>query len=117
MKHRKKTKKLKRTYEERKKLLRDLCSAIIKNRQIVTFTARGKWFKPEFERLITLVKRSENEVEAFRKVRPYLSEADAKSLVRDIAPNYTERNGGYLQIFSIKEPFSVHQKSLIKLVD
>lgn len=118
MRHRKKTKKLKRTNEERRKLFVDLSNALIERKQIVTFTTRGKWFRPKFERLITLCKRAgDNQVQMFRHVRPYLSEKNARMLIEDIVPLMKDRDGGYTRILGIYEDFNTHDKSVISIVE
>lgn len=117
MRHLKKTKKLKRTIEERRKLFVDLSRGLIKSGTITTFTTRAKWFAPQFERLITNIKKSgEDEVLALRKMRRYFSEEDSKKIVTEIAPMMKNRNGGYTRIFQVKSNFSTLDKSIVTLV-
>jgi len=117
MRHKKNTKKFKRTEEERKRLWIDLTSALIKEGQITTFNTRAKWFTPKFERLVTLCKRAgNNEVSALRAVRPYLKEDLAKKLYRDITPKLKDRNGGYTRILKIGKDFESHDKSIVSIV-
>lgn len=117
MNHKKNTKQFKRTTEERKRLWIDLSSALILNGQIMTFTARAKWFSPKFQRLVTLVKKSGDDVQlAYRKVRPFLSEKVARKLIEEVVPKLKERNGGYVSILKYNEPFSEHQKSIVTIV-
>ena len=116
MRHLKKTKKLKRTNEERRKLFVDLSRALIKNGKITTFTARAKWFAPQFERLITLIKKAgDDQVLAMRRMRKYFSEADSKKIVTEIAPKFKDRNGGYTRILKLDQDFSTHDKSIVAL--
>jgi large subunit ribosomal protein L17 len=118
MRHLKKTKKLKRTEEERRKLFVDLSTAVIESGQIVTFTTRAKWFRPKFERLITHVKKAGQDKNlAFRRVRPYLKESTARKLVEQIAPKYEQRDGGYLRILHFQERFSTLDKVVVSLVE
>jgi large subunit ribosomal protein L17 len=118
MRHKKNTKQLKRTTEERKRLWIDLSRGLIKSGKVVTFSTRAKWFRPKFERLITLIKHAgEDEVLAMRRVRPYFSEEDSKKLVREIAPKYKERNGGYTRLLKLSSDFSTHDKSIVMLID
>lgn len=118
MRHKKSTKQFKRTTEERKRLWIDLSRGLIKSGKVVTFTARAKWFAPKFERLITLIKNAgEDEVLAFRRVRPFFSEEVSKKLVREIAPKYKERNGGYTRLYKVSSDFSTHDKSIVMLTD
>jgi len=117
MRHLKKTKKFKRTPEERKRLWIDLSSALIKYGQITTFTARAKWFSPKFERLVTLVKRAKGDKKlAYTKVRPFLLEDVARTLVEDIVPKLENREGGYTRILKYNKPFSMHDRSIVSIV-
>jgi large subunit ribosomal protein L17 len=116
MRHQKKSQKFHRTEEERRRLWIDLSTALIKYGQITTFSTRAKWFRSKFERLITLVKRSEGDVQlAYRKVRPFLKEDEARKLIEEIAPQYLDRTGGYTQVFQLSATFTDHQKSLVRL--
>lgn len=118
MRHKKNTKKFKRTEEERKRLWKDLSAALIINGQITTFTARAKWFRPKVERLVTLVKRANGDKKlAYTKVRPFLSESVARKLIEEVAPKYTNRNGGYTRLLKLDAPFSEHDKSLVAFVE
>lgn len=118
MRHKKNTKKFKRTEEQRKRLWQDLSSALILHGQIVTFSARAKWFRPKFERLVTLVKRSGDDTKlAFSKVRPYLSEKVARELIEKVAPKLLNRDGGYTRIIKLDAPFSEHDKSVVSIVE
>ncbi len=118
MRHQKRTKKFKRTEEERKRLKIDLTKALIKHGQITTFTARGKWFRPFFERLVTYCKRSgDNTQLAYRYLRPYLDEDTARILIEKIVPKLKNRNGGYTQQYKLMDYFSTHQKSVIRITD
>jgi large subunit ribosomal protein L17 len=120
MRHKKNTKKFKRTEEERRKLLRDLSAGLIKSGQITTFTARAKYFRPFFERLVTLCKRALAKGDtqlAFRRMRVYFDEPTARIMVEKIAPKMQNRNGGYTRQFKLSIPFSTHDKSVVKITD
>lgn len=118
MRHQQNTKKFKRTEEERKRLWKDLVTALIKNETILTFTARAKWFRPKFDRLVTLVKSANGDTKAaFNKVRPFLPESVARKLIEDIVPRFEGRTGGYTSIVKVFQEFSQHDKSIVKLVD
>ena len=118
MRHLKNTKKFKRTPEERKRLWIELSRGLIENKQIVTFTARAKWFRPKFERLVTLVKRAgDDEVLALRRVRPHLPEEVAKKFVREIVPALKDRQGGYTRLYKVDQDFSTHDKSVVLITE
>ncbi len=114
MRHQKNTKKFKRTPEERKRLWIDLSRGLIENGKIVTFTARAKWFRPKFERLVTLVKKAgDDKVLALRRVRPYFPEVVAKKLVEEVVPKLKDRSGGYTRQYKIDKDFNTHDKSVV----
>jgi len=107
-----------RSEEDRKKLWIDLSTGLIKSGKIVTFTTRAKWFRPKFERLVTLCKRAGSNTQlAFRKVRPFLKEDVARKLIEEITPKYTERNGGYTAQYKLGIDFSDKDQSVVMLVD
>jgi ribosomal protein L17 len=115
MRHQQNTKKFKRTPQERRRLKIDLSKGLIKTGKITTFTARGKWFRPFFERLVTYVKRSEGNANlAFSKLRPYLDEKTARKLIEEIAPKLTQA-GGYTSQIKVFAPFNEHDKSVISI--
>ena len=120
MRHKKHLKKFHRTEEERKRLWIDLCTALILNKKIETFTVRGKWFRARFDRLVTLCKRANGDTKlAFSSVRPYLSEKVARELIENIVPKMLERNGGYTSQLKLFKPFqtSGFSRSYIRIVD
>jgi large subunit ribosomal protein L17 len=118
MRHQKKSQKFHRTEEERKRLWIDLSSALIKNGQITTFSTRAKWFRSRFERLVTLVKRAGDDIQlAYRKVRQFLHEEDARKLVEEIVPKMKDRTGGYTQVYKLSNPFSDKDMSLVRITE
>jgi len=118
MRHQKNTKKFKRTEEERRRLKRDLASALIKNGEIITFTARAKWFRPFFERTVTLVKRAGGDTQlAYRRLRRYFDEATSRKMIEKVVPKLQNRNGGYTQQYKLQSYFSSHDKSIVKITD
>ena len=118
MRHLKNTKKFKRTEEERRRLWIDLSSALIKSGKITTFTARAKWFRPKFERMVTWVKRAgEDKQLAYRRLRPFLSETDSKKLIEEITPKFLTRPGGYTVQLKLAEDFGTQDKSVVMLAE
>ncbi len=118
MRHLKKTKKFKRTTEERKRLKIDLCSALIKEKKITTFETRAKWFRSHMERLITLVKRANGDKKlAFTKVRPLLSEEVARILIEEVVPKMEGRNGGYTTIYKLQNDFGGENRCLVTFTE
>ncbi len=118
MRHKKNTKKFKRTEEERKRLWIDLSKGLInsKDGKIETFTARAKWFRPKFERLVTLVKRAgEDKNLAFRRMRQYLPEKESRKMIEEIVPKLESRAGGYTKQFQINYEFDTQHKSIVMI--
>jgi large subunit ribosomal protein L17 len=96
MRHLKNTKKLKRTEEERSRLKKDLIAALVRSQRIRTTTVKAKWFRPFFERLVTLCKRAGLDVQLqYKRLRPYLNEDDSRVFVEKLMPKFACRNGGY----------------------
>lgn len=118
MRHLKSTKKFKRTEEERRRLWIDLSSGLIKSGKIETFTARAKWFAPKFERLVTHVKKAgDDKALAFRRLRSYLSEADSRKLIDEIAPKFANRKGGYVRILKLDKDFDTKDRSIVLITE
>ncbi|MBM6615076.1 50S ribosomal protein L17 [Desemzia sp. RIT804] len=103
--------KLGRTSSQRKAMLRDLTSDLIINERIVTTEARAKEVRKTTEKMITLGKKGDlaarrraaafvrNEVATVKEEEDaIIVESALQKLFGDIAPRYTERQGGYTRI-------------------
>lgn len=103
--------KLGRTSAQRKAMLRDLTTDLIINERIVTTEARAKEIRSTTEKMITLGKRGDlaarrlaaayvrNEVADVREEDDKIVVQSAlQKLFSDIAPRYSERQGGYTRI-------------------
>ena len=91
------TRKLGRTTDHRKAMLRGMVTYLLENGQIETTVTRAKEVRAMAEKMITIAK--DNDLHARRQVMAYVTkEAVAKKLFDEIAPNYAERNGGYTKI-------------------
>lgn len=97
MRHRHGYRKLNRTSSHRKALLKNLAIALIANGKIETTVAKAKTLRSYIEKLIT--KAKSGDFNAHREIFAYLQDKDAtKKLVEEIAPKYSDRNGGYTRI-------------------
>ena len=97
MRHQKKRHLLGRPADQRKAVLRSLTTALLKNDKIVTTEAKAKAVRPVVEELITLAKRGD--LHARRQVAGYVYEKDVvKRLFDEVAPRFTQSNGGYSRI-------------------
>ncbi|MBN1996603.1 50S ribosomal protein L17 [candidate division KSB1 bacterium] len=100
MRHLKSGRKLGRSTSHRKATLTNLATALFEHKSIVTTTAKAKEARSVVERLVTFAKRGD--LAARRQVlRTIKSKKLVKELFEDIAPKYTERNGGYTRIVKL----------------
>lgn len=103
--------KLGRNTAARKALFRDLVTDLIINERIETTEAKAKEVRRLAEKMITLAKRDDlharRQVAAFvRKERVDAEDKENKQdavqkLFSDIAPRYSERQGGYTRILKL----------------
>ena len=101
MRHAKKRNKLSRDTAHRKALFSNLSRQLIEHERIETTQAKAKAVKPEFEKLVTLAKRGD--LHARRQALSALGQDKflVHKLFEELAPRYTERNGGYTRIVKI----------------
>ncbi len=100
MRHRKDHRKLSRTHEHRRALLRNLVTALFQHERIQTTVAKAKEARRLAERMITFAKAGD--VAARRHVSRFVIQpAVVAKLFDTIAPWYSERNGGYTRIIRI----------------
>ncbi|AMY06539.1 50S ribosomal protein L17 [Staphylococcus condimenti] len=99
--------KLGRTSDQRKAMLRDLATSLIVNERIETTEARAKELRGVVDSLITLGKKGDlaSRRQAAKIVRDVeiLNEDDTtqtalQKLFGEIAPRYTDRQGGYTRV-------------------
>jgi large subunit ribosomal protein L17 len=100
MRHRKSFRKLSRTREHRRAVLRNLVTSLFIHERIETTVAKAKEARRVGERMITFAKRGD--LSARRHVASYVHGDDVvKKLFETLAPWYAERNGGYTRIVRI----------------
>ncbi len=100
MRHRKDHRKLSRTHQHRRALLRNLVTALFQYERIETTVAKAKEARRLAERMITFAKQ--NDVAARRHVSTFVYKPEIVAKLFDtIGPWYTERNGGYTRIIRI----------------
>ena len=96
LKHRK----LGRTSDQRKAMLRAMVTYLLENGQIKTTLTRAKEVAPVAEKMITLAKT--NNLASYRAALAYITKEDvANKLFKEIGPKYADRNGGYTRIVKI----------------
>ena len=97
MRHRLGYKKLNRTSEHRKALIKNMLNSLIKYEQITTTLPKAKVLKPQADKLITLGKKSnlQNTKILVSKLQDIKS---ANKVKKTLAKRYESRNGGYTRI-------------------
>lgn len=94
------TRKLGRTTDHRKAMLRGMVTYLLENGSVETTLTRAKEVQPLAEKMITLGKK--NTLASRRQALAFITkESIVKKLFDTIAPEYADRNGGYTQIFKI----------------
>lgn len=92
--------KLGRTSDQRRAMLRAMTTYLLENGQITTTVTRAKEVAPMAEKMITLAKQ--NNLAAYRQALSYLTKEDvAKKLFDKLGPQYADRNGGYTRVVRI----------------
>jgi large subunit ribosomal protein L17 len=100
MRHLKAGRKLGRTYSHKKATLANLAKALFEHKSIITTVPKAKEARSTVERLITFGKKGD--LASRRHVLRTLSDKElVRQLFEEIAPKYTDRNGGYTRIVKI----------------
>ena len=91
------SRKLGRTTDHRKAMLRAMVTFLLENGQIETTVTRAKEVRAVAEKMITLGKK--NTLASYRRALAYITKEDvANKLFKEIAPKYADRNGGYTRV-------------------
>ena len=91
------TRKLGRTSDHRKAMLRAMVTYLLENGRIETTVTRAKEVRAMAEKMITTAKT--NDLHSKRQVLAYVTKEDVvKKLFDDIAPKYADVNGVYTRI-------------------
>ena len=91
------TRKLGRTSDQRKAMLRQLTTDLLENGKLETTFCRAKEVQPVVEKMITLGKKGG--LASYRRALSYITKEDvAHKLFNDVAPKYADRNGGYTRV-------------------
>jgi len=101
MRHARKKGKLSRDAAHRRSLVRTMSKQLIEHERIRTTQPKAKALRPEFEKLITLAKRGD--LHARRQALSQLNQDKfiVHKLFEEIAPRYSNRNGGYTRIVKL----------------
>ncbi len=90
-------KKLNRTSEHRKALLKNMLNSLIKYEQIKTTLPKAKFLKPQADKIITLGKK--NTLQTTRMLVSQLQDTkSANKVKKTLSKRYEKRKGGYTRI-------------------
>jgi large subunit ribosomal protein L17 len=107
-------KKLNRTSEHRKALLKNMLNSLIKYEQITTTLPKAKFLKPQADKIITLGKK-----DSLQNTRLLISKLqDVKSankVKKTLSKRYNTRNGGYTRI--IKAGYRYGDKAPMAVIE
>jgi large subunit ribosomal protein L17 len=101
MKHLQSNKKFGRKRGQRQAFMKNLAKNLILKGHIETTETRAKAIRPVVEKLITLAKKQN--LASLRLLISRVSKDAATKLYYDIAPQYTNRAGGYTRITKISK--------------
>ena len=90
-------KKLNRTSEHRKALLKNMLNSLVKYEQIKTTLPKAKFLKPQADKLITLGKK--NNLQTSKLLISQLQDSkSANKVKKTLSKRYEKRKGGYTRI-------------------
>ena len=114
MRHGMVNKKLNRTSEHRKALLKNMLNSLIKYEQITTTLPKAKVLKPQADKIITLGKKNnlQNTKILVSKLQDIKS---ANKVKKTLAKRYESRKGGYTRI--IKAGFRYGDKAPLAIIE
>ena len=107
-------KKLNRTSEHRKALLKNMLNSLIKYEQITTTLPKAKFLKPQADKIITLGKK-----ESLQNTKLLISKLQntnsANKVKKTLSKRYLNRKGGYTRI--IKAGFRYGDKAPMAVIE
>ena len=117
MRHKFGYKKLNRTSEHRKALIKNMLNSLIKYEQITTTLPKAKVLRPQAEKIITLGKK-----DSLQNTKTLISKLqDAKStnkVKKTLSKRYANRKGGYTRIIKAGFRYGDHAPmAVIEFVD
>ena len=114
MRHKLGNKKLNRTSEHRKALIKNMLNSLVKYEQIITTLPKAKLIKPQADKLITLGKKK-NLVNTRTLVSKLQDKDNANKVLNTLSKRYEKRSGGYTRI--IKAGFRYGDNSPMAVIE
>ena len=111
------TRKLGRTTDHRRAMLRAMVTYLFENGKIETTVTRAKEVSAMAEKMVTLGKR--DDLHAKRQIYSYITkETVAKKVIDDYSEKYADRKGGYTRIIRTgPRRGDAAEMAIIELVD
>ncbi|MDC2970694.1 50S ribosomal protein L17 [Candidatus Pelagibacter sp.] len=117
MRHGMANKKLNRTSEHRKALLKNMLNTLIKYEQIKTTLPKAKFLKPQADKIITLGKK-DNLHTTKQLVSKLQDIKSANKVKKTLSKRYEKRSGGYTRIIKAGYRYGDNAPmAIIELVD
>ena len=114
MRHKFGYKKLNRTSEHRKALIKNMLNSLIKYEQIKTTLPKAKVLKPQADKIITLGKK--NSLQNIKTLVSKLQDIkSANKVKKTLAKRYESRKGGYTRI--IKAGYRYGDKAPLAIIE
>ena len=114
MRHGMVNKKLNRTSEHRKALLKNMLNSLIKYEQITTTLPKAKFLKPQADKIITLGKKES--LQTSKLLMSKLQDIKSTNKVKKtLSKRYEKRNGGYTRI--VKAGFRYGDNAPMALIE
>ena len=114
MRHGMANKKLNRTSDHRKALLKNMLNSLIKYEQIKTTLPKAKFLKPQADKIITLGKK-----DTLQNTKILVSQLQdiksANKVKKTLSKRYEKRNGGYTRI--IKAGFRYGDNAPLAIIE
>ena len=117
MRHHDRNKKFGRETNERNALMRSLARSLILHGKIMTTEAKAKAIRPIVEKLVTHAKNPTVAAQRLISARLGGDEEVTAQLIKEVAPKYKERPGGYLRIVKMgKKGSDARDTAMIEFV-
>ncbi|MBN1521424.1 MAG: 50S ribosomal protein L17 [Candidatus Aureabacteria bacterium] len=101
MRHGKAKLKMNMSQGRRKSVLKSLARRVFESKRVITTTERAKAVRPVVERIITRAKKGT--LHDIRMIEKILNDRRlVATIVKEIAPHYVDRKGGYTRIIKYK---------------
>ena len=114
MRHGMANKKLNRTSEHRKAMLKNMLNSLIKYEQITTTLPKAKFLKPQADKIITLGKK--DTLQTTKLLVSQLQDSkSANKVKKTLSKRYEKRNGGYTRI--IKSGFRYGDNAPMAIIE